>query len=345
MGLAASQARFLGLTARKSNIEYQGQQINQARTALSNEVMNLYEKYNKLDVPVPPSVNSYTKTIYTVDSTQENYEISNFSKITSGPDTGYYNLTLRYDDEVPTPYSYTAKNMIASSSKNSDGEYEKINITIGTDTYEYNGATEETRGNSTFFRIKGEEEIKKYADLQTLINAGKFSKDDTEFYRYIKNNTSYYTSKSELDSAFSGTGSYHGDYTFEYQGIQKQSKTISAVGALTQEASGRLSAVTIVECKEDPNLENTTHSITTGTQDDQKAYEDAMNQYYYNKQKYEREVEIINKKTEKIQSQDKALELKLNQLDTEQKAISTEMDSITKVIEDTIDSVFKTFNS
>ena len=34
MGLAASQARFLGLTARKSGVEYQGQQIKQQRTAL-----------------------------------------------------------------------------------------------------------------------------------------------------------------------------------------------------------------------------------------------------------------------------------------------------------------------
>ena len=27
MGMAASQARFLGLTARKTNVEYEGQQI------------------------------------------------------------------------------------------------------------------------------------------------------------------------------------------------------------------------------------------------------------------------------------------------------------------------------
>jgi len=32
MGLAASQARFLSLTARKSDIEFKGQQVNQERT-------------------------------------------------------------------------------------------------------------------------------------------------------------------------------------------------------------------------------------------------------------------------------------------------------------------------
>ena len=32
MGMAASQARYLGLTARKTNVEYEGQQINKAQT-------------------------------------------------------------------------------------------------------------------------------------------------------------------------------------------------------------------------------------------------------------------------------------------------------------------------
>ena len=40
MGMAASQARYLALVARKSNCEYEGQQINQARTVLSNQSAN-----------------------------------------------------------------------------------------------------------------------------------------------------------------------------------------------------------------------------------------------------------------------------------------------------------------
>ncbi len=38
MGLAASQARFLSLTARKSDIEFKGQQLNQARTINAHEM-------------------------------------------------------------------------------------------------------------------------------------------------------------------------------------------------------------------------------------------------------------------------------------------------------------------
>ena len=65
--MAASQARFLGLTARKTNVEYEGQQVNQQRTALSNQSANYYNQLLGMSVPVPPSVNDYTKTVYTFD--------------------------------------------------------------------------------------------------------------------------------------------------------------------------------------------------------------------------------------------------------------------------------------
>ena len=55
MGMASSQARFLQLTARRSNIEYQGQQINQGRLALANTSASLFEKMLSLAVPTPPS--------------------------------------------------------------------------------------------------------------------------------------------------------------------------------------------------------------------------------------------------------------------------------------------------
>lgn len=42
MGLAASQARFLALTARKSDLELAGQQINQSRSQLANITNQLF---------------------------------------------------------------------------------------------------------------------------------------------------------------------------------------------------------------------------------------------------------------------------------------------------------------
>ena len=67
MGMAASQARFLGLTARKTNVEYEGQQIKQQRTTLSNQTANYYNQLLGMAGPVPPSVADYTKTVYTFE--------------------------------------------------------------------------------------------------------------------------------------------------------------------------------------------------------------------------------------------------------------------------------------
>ena len=64
MGMAASQARFLGLTARKTNVEYEGQQINQQRTTLANQTANYYGQLLGMAVPTPPSVADYTQTVY-----------------------------------------------------------------------------------------------------------------------------------------------------------------------------------------------------------------------------------------------------------------------------------------
>ncbi|MGD9581121.1 MAG: hypothetical protein AB7V50_07090 [Vampirovibrionia bacterium] len=49
MGLAASQARFLLLTARKSDVELQGQMINQQRMSIANAVGNLFNASSNLD--------------------------------------------------------------------------------------------------------------------------------------------------------------------------------------------------------------------------------------------------------------------------------------------------------
>lgn len=68
-----------------------------------------------------------------------------------------------------------------------------------------------------------------------------------------------------------------------------------------------------------------------------------MNQYEHEKYLYDQAVQDINAKIEITQSQDKNLELRLKQLDTEQEAISTEIDAVQKVIQKNTESTFKTF--
>ncbi len=54
-------------------------------------------------------------------------------------------------------------------------------------------------------------------------------------------------------------------------------------------------------------------------------------------------IQNINAKIEITQCEDKELELRLKQLDTEQDAIQTEMDAVQKVIEKNVESTFKIF--
>ena len=111
---------------------------------------------------------------------------------------------------------------------------------------------------------------------------------------------------------------------------------------LEKDSTGRYINITIysdAEGTKDP----VTYALTTNTLTDQDAYDDAMNQYEYNKYQYDQAIQEINSKIEIIQAQDKNLELRLKQLDTEQEAIQTEMDAVQKVIEKNTESTFKTF--
>ena len=56
MGLAASQARFLVLTARKSDLELTGQQINQSRLQLANITNDLFNISTQLDPETPEAI-------------------------------------------------------------------------------------------------------------------------------------------------------------------------------------------------------------------------------------------------------------------------------------------------
>lgn len=63
----------------------------------------------------------------------------------------------------------------------------------------------------------------------------------------------------------------------------------------------------------------------------------------YNKMDDAQAENEYNAKKEQFQNFDKKYELKLKQLDSEHKALETEMDSVKKVIEKNVESTFKTF--
>ncbi|MBQ3642590.1 hypothetical protein II906_11810, partial [bacterium] len=117
--MAASQARFLGLTARKSNVEYEGQQVNQQRTALGNQSANYYNDLLGMSVPVPPSIEDYTKTVYTFTDGALTNSIN--SMIAKGNGLYKVSYTSEWTDDfavvasAPILYTRTTKNPASTS--------------------------------------------------------------------------------------------------------------------------------------------------------------------------------------------------------------------------------------
>ena len=141
-------------------------------------------------------------------------------------------------------------------------------------------------------------------------------------------------------TVYSSTGSSQSFIPSYTVGTAIETDEVKGANArLEQDSSGRYINITLLE--EDGT--SVTYALTTNTTTDQAAYNDAMNQYNYNKAKYDKSVENINSKIEIIQAEDRSLELRLKQLDTEQDAIQTEMDAVQKVIEKNTESTFKTF--
>ena len=91
MGMAASQARLLSITARKSSNEFSGQQINQQRVTLSNNANAIWTNMLTIQVPTPPSSQDFRTTVYKFE-TQDgaNAAIKKFIKINQPSPYGYF---------------------------------------------------------------------------------------------------------------------------------------------------------------------------------------------------------------------------------------------------------------
>ena len=401
MGMAASQARFLGLTARKTNTEYEGQQINQQRTTLSNQSANYYNQLLGMTVPVPPSVADYTKTTYTF----EDGSLSNSISTMVAQKDGKY--LISYTASWTNDFSVVSTASTIYTRKGEEGNYDyyvgakKLRElgTLSDDVYSYDvtyeitdeagekhDATAKTKydkekdqyyisddkGNRQIITPKtgttpskyydGDDEYLKTLSLEQidkmLEEEEKYKTQLTNKYgasangymvRYVQNTSTgtwspYFVNKDVLvakNTQFSDTGSSQSAIKTYTIGSAKETEEIKGVEArLEQDSTGRIISVTL---NPDDPATKVTYAVTTNTVTDQAKYDDAMNQYEYDKYEYDQSIQNINAKIEVIQSEDKNLELRLKQLDTEQDAIQTEMDAVQKVIEKNTESTFKTF--
>ena len=495
--MAASQARFLGLTARKTNVEYEGQQVNQQRTTLANQSANYYNQLLGMTVPTPPSVNDFTKTVYTFqdgnlsnnitaliaqangeykvsyvsqwqndfapvsngaaivfkDTTNPNYvsykvgsqtlrdlgqdaisyqvyeyvhsanvfkfnasgaagvigfknsatgdeykldlnnpENSNMKDVHFTGTVGnarYNDLELIYDadnkkylfkseaanrnfelDNVRLNGSHVvypggqADDISLTSRVNRDGSvtigyvtganqyYTVDNALLSLDIRNISVNTLNTYSDAVddpYLSTLSDPQLRKALEEENYYKTMLTEKYNTSNWlvRYVKDTTSgtwnpVFYNKDIVSTAIYNdeTGSSQSNITSYRMGSAIETEEVKGVSArLEKDATGRYISITL----NPGTTQELSYSLTTNTTTDQAAYEDAMNQYEFNKYQYDQSIQEINAKIEIVQTEDKNLELRLKQLDTEQDAIQTEMDAVQKVIEKNTESTFKTF--
>ena len=365
MGMAASQARFLGLTARKSNNEYQAQQINQERLALSNQQEELVKRYNEKmnnrilwydadgDISTPGKQLTYWDIVNASHPTEEELK----SGITAG-------MGCRLVD--------VNGNIIVPNYRAVDFDNKEISYVI--EKYNIDETVKDTKvlqqmledGKWTLKAQRIDDEGNEYwfdlpLDEATFISRmrGENPDDetDTEYWQLFNTNV------PKVNGAYPVL-SYDNLTSMDNLKIQiydEEGKVV--VPEMPEEDMTTVFGKYYVDkyCVDPTYLEEKLRNgewfiqrpqYTTNNETDEDIISDWSTvpwqgiefiQDVYNSQDdaaAEAEYEYMMAKFHK---QEKLLELRLQQLETEHKALETELDSVSKVLKDNVESSFKTF--
>ncbi len=434
MGMAASQARYLALTARKTNCEYEGQQINQARTALANQSANLFNQLLTLEVPTAPKTTDYTEVQYSYSDGVNDSVIDSWYQLSSSDPNYNYIVNHYYYADV-----YTGSQKLLSNPQvqtkgevkedNFEGQDPVVTYDANNDTYTITTADGETRTYSAIGSLEMDEKLenslrdfeiakdmatadgvlttdavygyqdangtwhffledevaepKDYStvyvpsmvgnspltelenltedqaaelaqiikdlpdssmkDYLSLDAEGNLVYNGSGIYAFDMQGTTYYTTEADLYNSMQTYDEYgkpieNQQQLAYYNASYVKTKIEETNQALLEtDENGRFTSVKFDD-------DSVVYTLNTETVTDEDAYQDAMNEYNYKVQQYEKTIADINAKTSIIQQEDRTLELRLKQLDTEQNALSTEMEAVKKVISDNVESTFKTFS-
>ncbi len=289
MGLAASQGRYLCLTARNSDLVYEGQQISQQRLNLATETQEIADKYTEA------MNNTILQSTTAEGGTQQlTYE----TIINQDPYTGLCMRIVDLNGNVVVPGKGES---ISVTSEDEDGEETTSTFSTSSefislymsDLDEETSASMSNKSLSYLVDYYNEN----YSDSGYTVTYNKSSysdlKNDDERYSYDENCTDAEYLQNMLTS---------GQWLLEKVSTSDESGWESIVW----QGSSAISEV-------------------YDTSDDAAA-----------EAEYESDMTALEKR-------DKILELRLEQVETEQSSVQTEMESIKQVIDKNIEDSFKTF--
>ena len=329
MGLSASQARFLQLTARRSDVEYEVQQINFQRLQLSEKLSAASSKYqDAIDNRKLTFSYNNGQGIQEVDLSYNNYK-------------AYMNQQLEGLTISQEPY------YLVSSSGNK--------LVVQSEEERNKMIEENTRRDPVSSIIAAKAKVEAYETYLAQQKTGQKNPEVSETSNNTETSTTPETSQSENTQNTVPETPSPEDYRLSKIDITNYDPTDVCV---TQDYTE--SDFLIVE-----DLNNTTifqnalkegiYYFATREQDKK------TGEYHFNIKGLDTLgagaiSEVFDKSDDaaaqaeyetiqsKVQSLDKKLELKLDQLETERNAITTEMESVKKVIEDNVEQSFNIFS-
>ena len=357
MGLAASQARFLGLTARLSNNEYEAQQINHQRLNLADNQTEITKKYQE---------KMSNRILYFIKDPSDSNTLGNMKQL------NYWNIV--------NPSGYTDENgnlgmgyrLVDINGNVVVPNYPGVNTDdgeIGEIINKYN-VTEEVLDKQTLYKklMSGEWTMKSSRTFEGEEQWYEIPFDEADFISKMRgqnpeddSDTEYWELYNTLIDKIDG----------KYQALTYENLTsMVELPIKLYDSEGKILVPELPEddkntvygkynvdehCIDGAYLEQKLRNgewfIQTQTN---KAESDnewvsvpwtSLPQIYdaYNSEDDAEAESEYNYLIAKFQKEDKLLEMRLKQLETEHQAMQTEMDSITKVIDKNIESSFKTF--
>lgn len=322
MGMSASQIRYCMLQARKTDIEYQGQQINQQRTTLATQSSAYNTELLTLSVPTPPSTEQYTTTTYSFNYNGNDCTIKGVSYNNGTYTIAYEKDEIKDTGSVGSVYSYSNSN-------------DKNIVTLNGQQYEleevWNGTSAVT-GNT--------ETLKDSSIHESSVNIlGRdiegFNKGQKIYAARVLNGASTYCYFTQADITAAKENSLKQIQSYKVAASNVKTSTKMENVTINWTETGRMSSVTTSDGK--------VLSLSVNTVADNNAYESAYNEYLYQKDEYNKKMDDINAKLDVVQAQDKKLELQLTNLDTQEQAIKQEMDAVKSVCKTNIEKTFSVF--
>lgn len=372
MGLSASQARQLLLTAKRNDLEFRAQQISQQRLVLSSQLEEIATDYENATSNRQMQIRLYTTG--ETDETQQTVNLTYKTLVSGCAKIGDATKVKVADSDYAATTAYTLKNAdgaiivsdlseipgiskgdsyyqkytsYAKASKAADGgqvyyqnddrEYRPLNKIVETDdegdkTTRYEDAETGLEVKPSRYYAAEENDEDDYKEMKTKLETGGTYSTDMSGRHYEVTKTG--TVKVSSEDA-NGNMIYQGEYIVDpnlARGSTDQYGNTSSTGPNYLQEMLRNGVYVLEKYNtEQKEWNSVSWDSAVGISDRYYTEDDDAA-----KAKYDR---LQNE----IQRQDKKLELELDNIETQRSAITTEEESVQKVMDDNIEGTFKTF--